>query len=106
MLSYGTTEQVTPGVLIDAVGAGLPVVATAFPHAIEMLADGGGSVVPHRDPRAIARVIERYLTHPSELKAASLAASRVGQRMSRPNVALAYENLAGRVLADRPDQGF
>lgn len=101
LLSYDTIEQVTSGVLIEAVGAGLPVVASAFPHAIEMLADGAGLVVPHRDPQAIARVLERYLTHPSELKAASLVASRVRQRMSWPNVALAYEKLAGRILADR-----
>jgi polysaccharide biosynthesis protein PslF len=77
------------------------VVATAFPHAIEMLADGAGSVVPHRDPQAIAQVLEQYLTHSSKLRAASRIAFRVGQRMSWPTVALAYEKLAGRVLARR-----
>ena len=50
LLPYDSREQVTSGVLIEAVAAGRPVVSTAFPHAIELLADGTGLVVPQRDP--------------------------------------------------------
>ena len=40
VLPYESREQVTSGVLVEAVAAGVPVVATAFPHAIELLRDG------------------------------------------------------------------
>src|SRR5579859_8123005 len=54
LLPYDSAEQVTSGVLIEAVAAGKPVVATRFPHATEVLAGGAGLLVPHRDPAAIA----------------------------------------------------
>ena len=37
VLPYDSDDQVTSGVLVDAVAAGRPVVATAFPHAVELL---------------------------------------------------------------------
>ncbi len=46
VLPYDSPDQVTSGVLVDAVAAGRPVVATAFPHAVELLASGAGIVVP------------------------------------------------------------
>ena len=49
VLPYESREQVTSGVLIEAVAAGKPVVATAFPHAVELLGQGAGLVVPHDD---------------------------------------------------------
>ena len=54
VLPYDSREQVTSGVLIEAVAAGVPVVATAFPHAVELLTDGPGLLVPHQDPAALA----------------------------------------------------
>jgi glycosyltransferase involved in cell wall biosynthesis len=42
LLPYDSREQVTSGVLIEAVAAGRPVVSTAFPHAVELLGDGTG----------------------------------------------------------------
>ena len=64
VLPYESREQVTSGVLTEAVAAGKPVVATAFPHAIELLASGAGLVVPHDDPAALAQAIQRVLTEP------------------------------------------
>src|SRR5690349_5354775 len=61
VLPYDSTEQVTSGVLIEAVGAGVPVVATEFPHAVELLADGPGLLVPHQDPEAMAAAIRHLL---------------------------------------------
>src|SRR5690606_9587927 len=46
VLPYDSDDQVTSGVLVDAVAAGRPVVSTAFPHAVELLASGAGIVVP------------------------------------------------------------
>jgi glycosyltransferase involved in cell wall biosynthesis len=42
LLPYDSLEQVTSGVLIEAVTAGKPVIPTAFPDAVEMLTGGGG----------------------------------------------------------------
>ncbi len=58
VLPYDSKEQVTSGVLVDAIAAGRPVVATAFPHAVELLATGAGVVVDHDDPDAMARRAE------------------------------------------------
>ncbi|MEU2390159.1 glycosyltransferase [Streptomyces sp. NPDC007369] len=41
----------------EALAAGVPVVATQFPHAAELLTAGRGLVVPHRDPRALAEAV-------------------------------------------------
>ncbi len=101
LLPYDSEEQVTSGVLVEAIAAGLPVVATAFPHAVELLANGAGSVVPHRDPDAIARVLERYLTDRQALSAASAAASRAGKQLTWPWVATAYDRLARQVVVSQ-----
>ena len=50
--------------LIEAVAAGRPVVSTAFPHAIELLGDGTGLVVPQRDPAALEAALRRVLSEP------------------------------------------
>ncbi len=54
MLPCDSPDQVTSGVLVDAVAAGRPVIATAFPHAVELLRSGAGLVVPQGDPGALA----------------------------------------------------
>ena len=61
VLPYESVDQATSGVLAEAVAAGIPVVATGFPHAIELLAEGAGVVVPHRDPAAIAAGVLQIL---------------------------------------------
>ncbi|HET9519231.1 MAG TPA: glycosyltransferase [Actinoplanes sp.] len=99
VLPYDSTEQVTSGVLIEAVGAGVPVVATAFPHAVELLADGPGLLVPHQDPRALASAIRKILTQP-EL-AARLSGLTGGPTLRWPAVAARYQALATRLLATK-----
>ena len=64
VLPYDSRDQVTSGVLVDALAAGRPVVATAFPHAVELLASGAGLVVPHGDPDALSTALRRVLTEP------------------------------------------
>ena len=71
LLPYDSTEQVTSGVLIEAVAAGRPIVATRFPHAVELLADGAGLLVPHQDVPAMTEALRAVLTQPG-LAAASM----------------------------------
>ena len=99
VLPYDSTEQVTSGVLIEAVGAGVPVVATEFPHAVELLADGPGLLVPHQDPEAMAAAIRRLLAEPGIT--GRLAGLAGGPTLRWPAVAARYQALAGRLIADR-----
>lgn len=57
VLPYDSVDQITSGVLVDALAARRPVIATAFPHAVELLEEKAGLVVPHSDPVAIASAI-------------------------------------------------
>lgn len=62
VLPYESVEQVTSGVLVEAIAAAKPVVATEFPHAVEVLSGGAGSVVPFGDPQALARQLRQILS--------------------------------------------
>jgi glycosyltransferase involved in cell wall biosynthesis len=101
VLPYDSTDQVTSGVLVDAVANGRPVVATAFPHAIELLASGAGIVVAHHDPDALASALRRVLTQPRLAGAMAAEARRLAPEMAWPVVANAYVALAHRILAQR-----
>ncbi|MEU3647258.1 glycosyltransferase [Lentzea sp. NPDC034063] len=101
LLPYDSSEQVTSGVLVEAVAAGTPVIATEFPHAVELLADGAGLLVPHRDPAAIAAALRRVLTEPGLAAGMSERCARLAPALSWPAVANRYRRLAERVLADR-----
>ncbi|CAB4593798.1 unannotated protein [freshwater metagenome] len=63
VLPYDSPDQITSGVLVDAIAAGRPVIATGFPHAVELLSGGAGMVVPHQDPAALARAIRQVATN-------------------------------------------
>jgi glycosyltransferase involved in cell wall biosynthesis len=69
LLPYDSREQVTSGVLTEAVVAGKPVISTAFPHARELLGDGTGLLVPQGDPHAMAHALRRVLTEPDLMAA-------------------------------------
>jgi polysaccharide biosynthesis protein PslF len=96
LLPYDSTEQVTSGVLIEAVGAGVPVVATEFPHAVELLADGTGLLVPHQDPEAMAAGIRHLINTPDD--ADRRTALSAGPTLRWPAVAARYQDLTSRLL--------
>ncbi len=76
ILPYESDEQVTSGVLVEAIAASKPVIATRFPHAVEVLSDGAGSVVPFGEPHRIGEELRRVL---SDRPARELMASRAQQ---------------------------
>jgi glycosyltransferase involved in cell wall biosynthesis len=102
VLPYDSDDQVTSGVLVDAIAAGRPVVATAFPHAVELLASGAGIVVDHDDPEALALALHRVLLEPGLADGMAAEASRLAPEMGWPVVAGSYHRLADHLLADRP----
>ena len=99
VLPYDSKDQVTSGVLVDAIAAGRPVVATAFPHAVELLSTGAGIVVDHDDPDALAHALRRVLTRPELAAAMAAEASRIAPSLGWPVVAGEYLRLADRLLA-------
>jgi polysaccharide biosynthesis protein PslF len=101
VLPYDSTEQVTSGVLVDAIANGRPVVATAFPHAVELLSSGAGVIVGHDDPAALASVLHQIITQPRLAGSLAAEARQRAPEMAWPVVASAYVGLANRLLALR-----
>jgi glycosyltransferase involved in cell wall biosynthesis len=95
ILPYDSEDQVTSGVLVDAVASGRPVIATAFPHAVELLGGGAGVVVPQRDAGAIADVVRSVVEHPEQLAQMAAECRRLAPELSWPAVARRYDELAG-----------
>jgi glycosyltransferase involved in cell wall biosynthesis len=105
VLPYDSRDQVTSGVLVDAVAAGRPVVSTAFPHAVELLASGAGIVVPQRDPAALSAAIRHVLTDVERARAMAAEARRLAPALAWTAVAARYDAIAADLLADRMVQG-
>lgn len=104
VLPYDSTEQVTSGVLVDAIAHGRPVVATAFPHAVELLGTGAGIVVEHGNPEALTSALRSVLTQPRLAGAMAAEARRLAPTMSWSVVADAYQSTARKILADRSER--
>jgi glycosyltransferase involved in cell wall biosynthesis len=101
VLPYDSRDQVTSGVLVDAIAAGRPVVATAFPHAVELLSSGAGLVVDHDDPDAMARALRKVLTRPELAAKMAAEASRLAPGLGWSVVAGEYLRLATCLLEER-----
>jgi glycosyltransferase involved in cell wall biosynthesis len=99
VLPYESREQVTSGVLIEAVASGTPVVATAFPHAVELLASGAGLVVPHNDPAALLHALRRVLVEPGLAASMAGRSSAVAAQLQWSAVAARYQDLADGLVA-------
>jgi glycosyltransferase involved in cell wall biosynthesis len=98
LLPYDSREQVTSGVLVEAIASAKPIVATRFPHAVEQLRTGSGLVVPHEDPDAIAEALERVLLEPGLAEAMSEQAWHDAAELLWPAVGQAYRCLATQVV--------
>lgn len=97
VLPYDSPEQVTSGVLIEAVSARCPVVATGFSHATELLSGGAGIIVGHRDPEGIAAAVRRVLTVSGVAESMRAAAEEMVADLSWAAVGGRYRELAARV---------
>lgn len=93
VLPYDSTEQMVSGVLVEAVSANVPVVATAFPHAVEMSEAGAASTVPSRNPTAIAKSISDLLDSQSAMDEMVRAQRRLSPDLGWTSVAADYEKL-------------
>ena len=91
VLPYESAEQVTSGVLVEAIAASKPVVATQFPHAVELLSGGAGAVVPFGKPHMLGAQLRQilsdqptrdYMTLQTRLLAADWYWPTIGERFA------------------------
>ncbi|WP_051574777.1 glycosyltransferase [Mycobacterium sp. URHB0044] len=101
VLPYDSTDQVTSGVLVSAVASGRPVVATAFPHAIELLGTGAGIIVDHDDPDAMATALRRVLCDPRLAGSMAAEGRRLAPTLAWTSIADSYVTLAQRLVRER-----
>jgi glycosyltransferase involved in cell wall biosynthesis len=99
LLPYDSRDQVASGVLVEAIAAGKPVVATSFPHAVELLAGGAGRVVRHQDPDSIAEGLLDLLEHPEVGAAAAEEARRLTPMLEWGIVSKTYHEALRAVAA-------
>jgi glycosyltransferase involved in cell wall biosynthesis len=97
VLPYDSDDQITSGVLVDAVAAGRPVIATGFPHAVELLSNGAGRLVPHRDVDALACEMHRIATRPEHVEQLARAAAGLAPIHNWSHIAGEYLALASSI---------
>ncbi len=98
LIPYDTRDQVSSGVLVEALASGKPIIATAFPHAIELLSNGAGVLVPHGDSDAMANEINSILSSPLTRDRLESSARDMAASMLWPVVGAAFRGLVDQVV--------
>ncbi|MGH8947212.1 MAG: glycosyltransferase [Acidimicrobiia bacterium] len=89
VVPYDNDDQVTSGVVTDAIAAGRPVIATRFPHAAELIEPGPGLVVDH-DSTALADGVRSMLAMPALYDRAARSAAAKSSELSWASGAVQY----------------
>ena len=98
---YRHEAQVVSGTLAYAVGAGKAIISTPYWHAIELLDDRRGALVPFQNPDAIAQKTIELLDTPAVRHAMRKRAYLLGREMIWKRVAQGYMESFARVRSDR-----
>src|SRR5271157_3903500 len=98
---YRHEAQVVSGTLAYALGAGKAIISTPYWHAIELLDDRRGALVPFQDPGAIARKTIELLDTPAIRHAMRKRAYLFAREMVWKRVAQGYMESFARVRSDR-----
>jgi glycosyltransferase involved in cell wall biosynthesis len=98
---YRFEAQVVSGTLAYALGAGKAIISTPYWHAIELLDDRRGALVPFQNPGAIAQKAIELLTTPALRHAMRKRAYLFARDMVWQRVAQGYMGSFARVRADR-----
>jgi glycosyltransferase involved in cell wall biosynthesis len=100
---YRHEAQVVSGTLAYALGAGKAIISTPYWHAIELLDDRRGALVPFQDPNAIAQKAIELLTTPALRHAMRKRAYLFAREMVWKRVAQGYMGSFARVRSDRTE---
>src|SRR6202046_4592990 len=98
---YRHEAQVVSGTLAFALGAGKAIISTPYWHAIELLDDRRGALVPFQNPEAIALKTIELLDTPAVRHAMRKRAYLFGREMVWKQVAQGYMESFSRVRGDR-----
>ena len=98
---YLNEAQIVSGTLAYTLGAGKAVISTPYWYAEEMLAEGRGTLVPFKDPAALAREVIYLLDNESERHAMRKRAYLFGRAMIWPQVAQRYMESFERARSER-----
>jgi glycosyltransferase involved in cell wall biosynthesis len=98
---YRYEAQVVSGTLAYALGAGKAIISTPYWHAIELLDDRRGALVPFQDPEAIARKTVELLDTPAIRHAMRKRAYLYSREMVWKKVAQGYMASFARARSDR-----
>jgi glycosyltransferase involved in cell wall biosynthesis len=99
---YLNEAQITSGTLSYAIGLGKPVVSTPYWHALELLADGVGTLVGFGDSDGFAAAITRLLVSETALHEMRERAWNIGRSMTWGKLAEGYFGLFSSAIAERP----
>ena len=100
---YRHEAQVVSGTLAYALGAGKAIISTPYWHAIELLDDRRGALVPFQNPDAIAQKTIELLDTPAIRHAMRKRAYLFARDMIWKKVAQGYMDSFSRVRIDRID---
>jgi glycosyltransferase involved in cell wall biosynthesis len=98
---YRFEEQVVSGTLAYALGAGKAIISTPYWHAIELLDDHRGALVPFQNPDAIANKTIELLDTPAIRHAMRKRAYQFAREMVWKSVAQGYMRSFARARSDR-----
>jgi len=98
---YRHEAQVVSGTLAYALGAGKAIISTPYWHAIELLDDRRGALVPFQNPEAIAHKTVELLDSPAIRHAMRKRAYLFAREMVWKRVAQGYMESFARVRSDR-----
>ena len=98
---YRYEEQVVSGTLAFALGAGKAIISTPYWHAIELLDDRRGALVPFQNPEAIANKTIELLDTPAIRHSMRKRAYLFARDMVWKRVAQGYMASFARVRSDR-----
>ncbi|HXM20458.1 MAG TPA: glycosyltransferase family 4 protein [Terriglobales bacterium] len=98
---YRHEAQVVSGTLAYALGAGKAIISTPYWHAVELLDDRRGALVPFQNPSAIAQKTIELLDTPAIRHAMRKRAYLFARDMVWKRVAQGYMESFARVRSDR-----
>lgn len=98
---YLNEAQMTSGTLAYSFGLGRAVVSTPYWHAAELLADGGGILVPFNDREAIGHAVAGLLADDAKRQDLALGAYQRSRSMTWEHTAGRYIKTFESVVAQR-----
>jgi len=101
---YLNEAQITSGTLSFAFGCGKAVVSTPYWHAVELLSDNRGLLVPFQDSQAMARAVVSLLKNESERHAMRKRAYLMGREMTWVQAGGRYVELFERARRSTPER--